>query len=244
MSFAASMARAVVDPVLALVYRAECPACGAAVDRPRSGPLCAACWAALPSHPASVCACGEPLVSPFAERCGRCRRGLQPFARGASLGPYEGPLRTVIHELKYRGRRPAAVELARLLAGCQEVSAALAGGAVLVPVPLHPARRAARGFNQAALLARELGARAGLPVCDGALVRRADTRSQAGLTAAQRRANVKDAFAVRRKAAVAGRAVVLVDDVYTTGATARACAAALRAAGASEVRIVTVARVA
>jgi ComF family protein len=243
-SLAASLARAVVDPVLALVYRAECAACGGAVDRPRSGPLCAACWAALPAHPARVCACGEPLASPLADRCGRCRRGRQPFSRGASLGPYEGALRTVIHELKYRGRRPAAEELARRLAARGEVASALAGGAVIVPVPLHPARRAERGFNQAALLAREIGRRAGLPVCDDALVRRTDTRSQAGLTAAQRRANVQGAFVVRRKALVAGRAVVLVDDVYTTGATARACADALRAAGAAEVRIVTVARVA
>jgi ComF family protein len=238
------MARAVVDPVLALVYRAECAACGGAVDRPRSGPLCTACWAALPGHPASMCACGEPLASPLATRCGRCRRGLQPFARGASLGPYAGTLRTVIHELKYRGRRPAAAELARRLAARVDVRSTMEGGAVLVPVPLHPSRRAQRGFNQAALLARELGRSTGAPVCDGALVRRADTRSQAGLTAAQRRANVKGAFAVRGRARVAGRAVVLVDDVYTTGATARACAAALRAAGAAEVRIVTVARVA
>ena len=244
MSFAASIARAVVDPVLALVYRAECAACGGSVERPRSGPLCAVCWASLPAHPAPVCACGEPLLSPLAGRCGRCRRGLQPFARGASLGPYEGALRTVIHELKYRGRRPAAAELARRLVDRGDVRSAIDGGAVLVPVPLHPRRRAERGFNQAELLARELGRRACIPVCDGALVRRADTRSQAGLTAAERRANVRDAFAVRRKARVTGRAVVLVDDVYTTGATARACAAALRAAGAAEVRIVTVARVA
>jgi len=244
MTLAAAIARTVVDPVLALVFRAECAACRGEVERPRSGPLCGPCWASLPGHRSSLCACGEPLVSPHAARCGRCRRGLSPFERGASLGPYEGALKAVIHELKYRGRRPAAAELARRLAGEAGVRAAMAGGGVLVPVPLHPRRRAQRGFNQAALLAGELGRRAGIAVCDGALVRRADTPSQAGLSAAERRANVRDAFAVRRKAQVAGRAVVLVDDVYTTGATARACARALRAAGAIEVRIVTVARVA
>ena len=244
LSLAAAAARAVVDPVLALIFPADCPACAAPVERPRSGPLCAPCWASLPAHPAAACACAQPIVSHHAARCGRCRRGLSPFARGASLGPYEGALREVIHALKYRGRRAAAPELGRRLAADPAVGHVLEDAEVLVPVPLHPRRLAARGFNQAALLAAELGRRRGLPVCERALVRRADTASQAGLSAAARRANVDRAFAVRQRPKVAGRVVVLVDDVHTTGATARACARALRAAGAAEVRLVTVARVA
>jgi ComF family protein len=150
----------------------------------------------------------------------------------------------VIHELKYRSRRAAATELGRRLAGDPAVGAVLEDAALLVPVPLHPRRLAERGFNQAALLAFDLGRRSGVPVCERALVRRADTPSQAGLSAAARRANVARAFAVRHLSKIAGRVVVLVDDVHTTGATARACARALRAAGAAEVRLVTVARVA
>jgi ComF family protein len=239
----ASAARLFVDPVLALVFPTRCAACDEALDHPRGGPLCDGCWGGLPRHASGVCACGVPVVSVHAEVCGRCRRGLSPFARGASLGPYDGALRVVIHELKYRGRRRAATQLAERLAREPRVRDVLGGADVLVPVPLHPRRRRERGFNQAELLAAELGRRSSVPVSAGALVRRADTASQAGLTAARRRANVAGAFAVRHRSRVAGRVVVLVDDVYTTGATARACAAALRAAGAAEIRLLTVARV-
>jgi len=110
-------------------------------------------------------------------------------------------------------------------------------------VPLHPRRRRERGFNQAELLAGELSAGTGLEVASGALVRRKDTAPQAGLSAAQRRENVAGAFAVRKRAQIADRVVVVVDDVLTTGATALACARALREGGAGEVRLLAAARV-
>ena len=175
--------------------------------------------------------------------CGRCRRGRQPFAAGASLGPYEGALRIVLHELKYAGRRRAAERLAEVLLEEPAVRALVSTSDVLVPVPLHPRRLRERGFNQSALLAGELARRAGTSACPDALVRRQDTAPQAGLTAAARRRNVREAFAVRRRASLAGRTVTLVDDVLTTGATALACARRIEAAGAREVRLLTVARV-
>jgi len=110
-------------------------------------------------------------------------------------------------------------------------------------VPLHPRRLRERGFNQAALLAHEIARRTDRACCADALVRRQDTVPQAGLSAAARRRNVRAAFAVRRKASVAGRTVTLVDDVVTTGATALACGRELLAAGAREVRLLSVARV-
>jgi ComF family protein len=149
----------------------------------------------------------------------------------------------LVHELKYRGRRRSAGRAARLLFDSEPARQVLAGASVLVPVPLHPRRLRQRGFNQSQLLARALGRLAGLPVAD-ALARRVETATQTGLSAAARRRNVEGAFRAVRPAAVGGRVVVLVDDVLTTGATARACARALRDAGASAVRLLTLARAA
>jgi ComF family protein len=149
----------------------------------------------------------------------------------------------VIHELKYRGRRRVATRLANALLQDPSARALVEGCDILVPVPLHPRRLRERGFNQAALIARELGRRTRRPCGEGVLVRRKDTSPQTGLTAAERRRNVDGAFAVRRRGQVAGHVVTLVDDVLTTGATARACARTLRASGAQQVRLLSVARV-
>jgi ComF family protein len=229
------------DPLLAVVFPSCCPACGALLAHPASGPLCQACWASLPRHRSASCRCGLPLLPGRAE-CGRCRRGRQPFAAGASLGPYEGPLRVLLLQLKFAGRRRAAARLASLLLEDAAVGRLLATSDLLVPVPLHPRRLRERGFNQSALIAQELARRAGRPVSTGALVRRRDTAPQSGLRAAERRRNVRDAFVVGQRAGIAGRVVTVVDDVVTTGATARACALALAEAGAAELRLLSAAR--
>ncbi len=165
------------------------------------------------------------------------------FGRGFSFGPYSGTLRDLVRELKYRKRRRVADRFAEMIGSDPQAAELLADGGVLVPVPLHPRRCRERGFNQSELLASALARRSSLPIAPRALVRRRDTPTQTGLSAAQRRDNVRGAFAIRERAKVAGRIVVLVDDVLTTGATARECAAALLGAGARSVRVLTVARV-
>jgi ComF family protein len=243
LAFTSAAARRLVEPVLAVVFPSACPACGRLVARSGRGPLCEACWEALPRHRAITCRCGLPLP-PGRPVCGRCRRGRQPFSSGASLGPYEGTLRVALLALKYQARRRAAARLVEALLEDPAVHTLVATSDVLVPVPLHPRRLRERGFNQSALLARELGRRTGRPACPDVLVRRRDTAAQTGLCAAARRRNVRDAFAVRRRALIAGRVVTLVDDVVTTGATALACARPLADGGARELRLLTVARVA
>ena len=174
-------------------------------------------------------------------RCATCRRRPPAFDRGAVACDYQGELRAIIHAFKYDGRRSLAQPLGRLLRDAGR--AVLTGADLVVPVPLHPWKRLQRGFNQSADLAQRLD----LPVCC-VLCRSRATLPQAGLTPGQRRRNVAGAFALAPwpwpspRAAIAGRTLVLVDDVMTTGATLDACARLLKRAGAREVRTLTLAR--
>jgi ComF family protein len=194
--------------------------------------LLAACLA-----PSCLC-CRRPLESPLGGPV--CRRCWED-ARAAD-GRYTGALREIIHGLKYEGRRSLSRPLAGLLR--ERHHAALADARCVVPVPLFVWRRLRRGFNQAADLAAQID----LPVVH-ALWRIRPTASQTGLTAAERRRNVRGAFRLSpflsqetRARFVADQIVVLVDDVMTTGATSNACADVLLEAGAREVRVVTLAR--
>jgi ComF family protein len=166
----------------------------------------------------------------------RCRRARRDVDRARAVGVYEGSLRDIIAAFKYDACRSLARPLAALMRECGEEM--LAGADAVVPVPLHASRRRSRGFNQAADLGRYLG----LPTVS-ALRRTRATVPQAGLPAARRHSNVRDAFAVTRRAAwLRDRTIVLVDDVSTTGATLEACARALKGAGVREVRALTAAR--
>lgn len=171
-------------------------------------------------------------------RCPLCRLGMRGFDAAYSFGMYEGRLRKLIHLFKYGRIRPLARPLAAWLASALPLDQRFEA---VVPVPLHWRRRWERGFNQAALLARAVARRCGVPSVR-ALRRRRATAAQAGLSHAGRRANVSGAFLARRDRRLAGRRVLLVDDVMTTGATASACAAALKRAGAAYVAVLTLAR--
>ncbi len=173
-----------------------------------------------------------------AVRCRRCDADGYTAAR--AVGVYESALRAAVLQLK---RVPhVGARLARLLCAVQ-ARAPLDGATRVLPVPLHPARERERGFNQAALLARALTKQTGLPLDELSLVRTTHTaQHRAGMDARARRETVNAAFEVARPRLVAGERVLLVDDVFTTGATVSACAHALKAAGASEVYVLTVAR--
>ena len=144
---------------------------------------------------------------------------------------------------KYRRFAPLSRPLASFAQDCLGADEPLWDGAdFFVPVPLHPSRRRERGFNQARLLAADLGKTQGLGVLDRVLVKTRNVPAQAGLKAAERERNVRRVYAVRKPVRVADKTLILVDDVTTTGATIRECARVLMAAGAKEVRAITIAQ--
>ncbi len=174
--------------------------------------------------------------------CRHCRSGAYAFERVRSYGVYDGVLGEVIRLFKYRGVMALKDFLAVRLAETAREEFELSEINAIVPVPLHRSRQRERGFNQSAVLAGALGRLLGLPVREALLLRHRKTRPQTGLTFAQRRLNVRGAFAVRAGVTIDKLRILLVDDVYTTGATAHACARALRRAGARSVVVLTVAR--
>lgn len=174
--------------------------------------------------------------------CGSCRRRTPGFDYARSAAAYEDVMREALRAFKFRGRRALAAPLGDLLA---DMGGRLPAGvpALLLPVPLHPRRERERGFNQASLLARRVGRAWRVPVRDDVLVRAVATPSQTELDAPARRANVRDAFRLRRPETITGCHVLLVDDILTTGATLSECARCLREGGAATVGALTVARV-
>jgi len=181
-------------------------------------------------------------------RCPVCRRVERPFERAVAYGSYDGALRELIHLLKYNGVRPAAKVLGRMVASAiAALDCSFEQEHVLaIPVPLFRGKRRQRGFNQAEMILREAlrisFAKVRFEPATEILARVRDTHSQIGLTSHQRRENMRGAFKVMRAEEVNGSAVLLVDDVYTTGTTVSECAKVLRRAGATKVWVATVAR--
>jgi ComF family protein len=228
---------------LDLIYPAWCPVCGARLGTGRRDPLCGPCWRAIVRLEPPWCArCGRPAPGPAGASpvCGPCRETPPAWDWARAAGLYAGPLREALHAFKFGGRRALAGPLAELvLEQCGPDLPATVDA--LVPVPLARRRESERGFNQAGLIAERLARRLGRPVRPRWLRRVRPTTPQTDLGAEARRANVRDAFVASPR--VAGRALVLIDDVYTTGATAGECARTLKAAGARAVGVLTVARV-
>jgi ComF family protein len=259
--------RSPLQPVLhalsCTLYPAPCSLCALPLLRLSSAPVCDSCWALLRPQGGTLCLrCGEDLgVASFStgharppsdQFCQPCRLVPPPFARALAFGVYEGQLRELIHLLKYRRIAPVARGLGALLATTLAAASDAPDSMLVVPVPLFRSRQRRQGFNHAERVAHSLvaatrraapvGQRRRLTLAPAALERCRATEAQASLTPRQRRQNVRGAFAVPRPSLLAGRAVLLLDDIYTTGATARAASEALLKAGAASVWVLTVAR--
>jgi len=240
-----SAARRAGGAMLDLVLPPVCSACRRPVERAHA--LCGACWAELRPIERPYC---ERLGIPFGYDIGEGALSAEaiasppPFDRARAAVLFEGPARDLVHALKYNDRTEVARLIGRMTA--RAGGDVLADADLLVPMPLHRRRLWTRKFNQAALIAHEVGRLAGVAVAMDALARIRATRPQVGLGESERIANVRGAFRVpaNRRAAIAGKRVVLVDDVLTTGASAAAATRALRRAGAVRIDVLTFARVA
>jgi len=235
--------RAVPGRALDALLPPRCLSCGTLVERP--GVLCPACWKGIAFHGPPQCAsCGLPFEFDLGvdALCGACAREAPPFARARAVMRYDRNSRRLLLGFKHGDRTDGAPAYGAWLA---RAGAELVPGAdVIVPVPLHRLRLFTRRYNQAAMLAHALGREVGLPVVTNLLIRRRFTRPQGRLSPAARRRNVAGAFAVQPTSAraLAGRRVLLIDDVLTTGATVSACARVLRRGGAATVDVLVLAR--
>jgi ComF family protein len=232
--------------ILDYLLPTSCAYCHAPVGDSGIPYFCSSCWTDFAPLYGPVCpCCGRPFDSPEAlshspgNECGACRQNPPMFDQALSIGYFEGPLREAIHQFKYRPCRSLGRPLGEWMA--QNVRL-LTGIDIVMPVPLHTKRLRQRGFNQALLLAHRISETHHVKLSCDNLFRVRPTRPQVELTGEERVRNVAGAFELHQPGEVEGGRVVLIDDVFTTGATMNECAEVLKDAGAAQVIAFTLAR--
>lgn len=230
--------------LLDFIFPPLCHVCRSFIPDAGSLHVCPSCLEGMQTVSRPLCpVCGIPFAGQGADHlCGACIVTPPSYDAARAALVYAGATRELIHTFKYNYkihlRRPLALLTARRLAAC----VASFQPELLVPVPLHVKRLRSRGFNQAVLLGELLSREWGVPLKRRAMRRIRWTEPQISLSAAERRHNVKGAFSVADPALVAGKRVLLLDDVLTTGSTVEECSHMLRKAGAAQVLVITVAR--
>lgn len=232
--------------VLNCILPASCSYCNSPTGDSGVPYFCSSCWADFSPLQGPVCpSCGRLFESPEAlthspgHACRACRQEPPLFDQALSTGYFEGPLREAIHQFKYRPCRSLGRPLGQWMT---EHVRLVSGIDIVMPVPLHVKRLKQRGFNQALLLAHRMSETYHLPLSSDNLYRTRPTRPQVELSGLERIKNVAGAFALRRAEALAGKKIMVIDDVFTTGATMNECASVLKSAGAAQVTALTLAR--
>jgi competence protein ComFC len=234
-----------VNRGLSYLYPEVCQLCGAARATPEESYLCSDCRSRARFIGAPFCTrCGFPFEGAITQEfeCNNCRQRNWSFRYARAAVVARDPVLEVIHRYKYGRALWFEPFLAGLLITRAKPSLETEAWDAIVPVPLHPAKQREREFNQAERLSRHLSRATGLPLHTRWLRRISPTRTQTQLSREERLNNMRGAFALRRGVRLPGKRLVLVDDVFTTGATTDACARALRAGGAGEICVWTVAR--
>ena len=224
----------------------DCAACQTPLSSDPIPCFCNECWQAIAAgHPSRCSRCDHPFHSTAATShspnhlCHACRKHPPSYTRAWTLYPYLPPLQQAIRLFKYGGKISLAAPLAQLMI---DRLPPLNSIAVLIPVPLHAGRLREREFNQALLLADRIGRHLSLPVSCDYLIRTSPSPAQTTLPRKERLNNLRGAFAVPRPEAVSGKDILLIDDVFTTGATVNQCAKTLRKAGSGNVYVLTLSR--
>jgi len=213
-----------------LLLPQQCELCGRITVNRDLSPVCPDCIEGLKPLPEPVCSvCGIPLpggtFSPV-DTCSKCREDPPPFDMARAWGPYQGGLRTLLRAYKFQGLRPLSSPLATLLMSIMEHHFPESYDGIM-PIPLHKKRLAERGYDQALLLARKLSALTGIPVIEGA-TRVKETSPQHGLSSSRRKSNLAGAFSMGKGLNLQGKRILVLDDVFTTGATVSAFCTCLR----------------
>lgn len=237
---AARLAAAMGPRISALFFPRRCPLCGEMLEYGDSAGICRACRSSLPLvRPPRCLRCSRTVTDPAEAFCADCREKEKHFRYGLALFDYDDRMQRAVTQIKYHNQRSFADPLSAMMAEKLGDEIRAMGAECLVPVPVHPARRKKRGFNQAELLAEGLGRRIGIPVRTDLLFRGRNTEAQKALTTEERFRNLLGAFRADPAAAAGVRSAILVDDIYTTGSTIEACATALQRAGVREVYFVS-----
>lgn len=224
-----------------LLYPRKCSICGEIIDSDLG--ICEECLDELDFCIKNTCiVCGKPRgkkeVFDDQGKCADCRKTHHIFIKNRSLFVYEDRMKQLVHELKYKNRKNRGSFFGALMAKEYGNWMKAVGIQGIVPIPLHPKRQKQRGYNQATLMAKELSKRTGIPVLEDLLLREKETIPQKELTDEQRKNNMKNAFHIKKNA-VQLNCIMLLDDIYTTGATMDAAAKACKSSGIKNIYCIT-----
>lgn len=228
------------DNILRIIYPSRCPICERIIDYGKPRLVCEKCRGEIKYICEPCCKkCGKPLIVREQEYCYDCSRHSHEYTRGLSLWVYNKEIQKSIYNFKYNNKREYASFYVNELLRYHREKIIGWNAQCIIPVPIHKAKMRERGFNQAELLAKELGKQLELPVNDKLIIRCKETTPQKQLNSKERKNNLKKAFKISNND-VKLKKVILVDDIYTTGATIDSISAVLKKAGVRDVYFVSI----